>query len=103
MVILVTVKLHAVSEKRLELRQFIQAILLKVRNKKGCHEAKAVQSLEDKNQLKLLLRWDTEENLSAFRRSSTFKALLGSKILLQQEPEIEFETVGRILKNKNII
>ena len=95
MVILVNFKLHAVPEKRLELRQFLQAILLKIRNEKGCHEALAVQSLEDENQLKLLLRWDTADNLSAFRRSSTFKALLGSKILLQQEPEIGFETVEK--------
>lgn len=91
--ILVTAKLHAAPEKRLELGQFLQGILSEIRKEKGCREASASQSLEDKNILMLLLRWVSAESFSAFRHSNKFKALLGSKILLQDKQEIEFETV----------
>jgi quinol monooxygenase YgiN len=97
-----TATLHAASEKRLELQQFLERILVKIREEKGCWEVKAYQSLEDKNFLTLFMRWESMETMSAFRHTNTFKALLGSKILLQHKPEIGLEVVGKSVEKEKI-
>jgi len=91
--ILVIIRMKALSEKRLELAQTIASLIVSIRTENGCQRCDFCQSTEDENELYLLEEWDTQENLKIHLKSGRFRVLRGAMNLLKEPYEIMFHTV----------
>ncbi len=91
--ILVTIRMKVLAEKRRELSQTISSLIGSIRTEKGCRRCDFCQSMEDENELSLLEEWDTQENLMGHLKSGRFKILRGAMNLLQEPYEMMFHTV----------
>ncbi len=91
--VLVTIRMRVLSEKRMELSQTIALLIGSIRTEKGCQRCDFCQSTEDENKLWLLEEWDTQENLKSHLKSGRFKVLRGAMNLLQEPYEVMFHTV----------
>jgi quinol monooxygenase YgiN len=85
--------MKVLSEKRLELSQTITLLTASIRTEKGCRRCDFCQNTEDKNELWLLEKWDTQENLTTHLNSGRFKVLRGAMNLLKEPYEMVFHTV----------
>ena len=90
--ILLSISMKVLSEKRMELSQTIASLSASIRLEEGCRRCDFFQSLEDENRLFLLEEWDTEENLMAHLKSEYSKVLRGSLNLLKEPYERKFYT-----------
>jgi quinol monooxygenase YgiN len=93
--ILLTIRMNVLSEKRIELLQTIASLFVTMRMEKGCKRCELCQSIEDANRYYLLEEWDNQENLSAHLKSEHFKVIRGVKNLLQVPYETMFHNVFR--------
>jgi len=84
--------MKVLSEKRLELSQTITLLTASIRTEKGCQRCNFCQSMEDENELWLLEKWDTEENLTNHLNSGRFRVLRGAMNLLEEPYEMMFNT-----------
>ena len=91
--ILVTIRMKVLSEKRMELSQTIASLSGSIRMEKGCQRCDFCQSIEDENQLFLLEEWDTQENFKDHLKSEHFKVFRGAMSLLKEPYEMVFHTV----------
>ena len=91
--ILVIMRMKVLSEKRKELSQTIASLIGSIRTEKGCRRCDFCQSVEDENELSLLVEWDTRENLKDHLKSERFRVLRGAMNLLQEPYEMMFHTV----------
>ncbi|MDQ5987024.1 MAG: hypothetical protein CSYNP_02760 [Syntrophus sp. SKADARSKE-3] len=91
--ILVTIRMKVLSEKRLELSQTIALLVTSIRMEKGCQRVDFFQSVDDENRLFLLEEWNTQENLTAHLKSEQFKILRGAMNLLIEPCEKTFHNV----------
>jgi quinol monooxygenase YgiN len=90
--ILVTIRMKVLSEKRMELSQTIASLSGSIRMEKGCRRCDFCQSVDDENQLFLLEEWNTQENLMTHLKSEHFKVLRGAMNLLKEPYERTFHT-----------
>jgi quinol monooxygenase YgiN len=90
--ILITIRMKVLSEKRMELSQTIASLSGSIRMEKGCNRCDFCQSVEDENRLFLLEEWDTKENLMNHRKSEHFKVLRGAMNLLEEPYEMTSHT-----------
>jgi quinol monooxygenase YgiN len=90
--ILVTIRMDVLSEKRKELSQTIASLSVSTRMEKGCRSCYFCQSIEDENQLFLLEEWDTQENLMTHLKSEHFRVLRGAMNLLEGPYEMMFHS-----------
>ena len=88
--ILVTIRMNAPSEKRMELSQTIASLIDSIRTETGCKRCDFCRSMEDENRLFLLEEWDTEENLMGYLKSERFRVLRGAMNLLKEPYEMMF-------------
>jgi len=88
--ILVTLRMKVLSEKRLELSQTIALLIVSIRTEKGCQRCNFCQSTEDENEFWLLEEWDTQENLNSHLKSEHFRVLRGAMNLLKEPYEMMF-------------
>jgi quinol monooxygenase YgiN len=91
--ILVTLQMEVLPEKRMELTQTIASLIGSIRADRGCKRCSFCQSTEDENEFWLLEEWDTEENLKNHLKSGRFRVLRGAMNLLKEPYEIRFHTV----------
>jgi len=91
--ILLTIRMKVLSEKRMELSQTIASLSGSIRMEKGCRRCDFCRSIEDENRLFLLEEWDTEEHLLTHLKSDNFKVLRGAMNLLKEAYEMTFHTV----------
>jgi quinol monooxygenase YgiN len=91
--ILVTIRMKVLPEKRLELSQTIALLVTSIMMEKGCQRVDFFQSVDDENQLFLLEEWNTQENLTAHLKSEQFKILRGAMNLLKEPCEKTFLNV----------
>ncbi|MGD8887029.1 MAG: putative quinol monooxygenase [Desulfobacterales bacterium] len=89
----VIIKMKARSDKRLELKQTLQALIEPTRKKKGCLSHYVLQDIENENNLCLFEMWQSQVDLDEHLRSDQFTVLVGTKILLSQAPEITISEV----------
>lgn len=82
--ILVTMRMKVIAEKRLELSQAIVSLTGSLRKNKGCRSCDFYQSLENENELCLIEEWDTRKNFKAHLKSEHFKVLRGAMCLLEE-------------------
>ena len=90
--ILVSIRMNVLSEKRIELSQTIALLSGSIRMEKGCRSCDFCQSIEDENLLFLFEEWDTRNNLITHLKSEHFKVLRGAMSLLREPYEMMFHT-----------
>jgi len=100
--ILVSIRMNAPSEKRMELSQTIASLIGSIRMEKGCNRCDFCQSMEDENRLFLLEEWDTQENLKSYLKSGRFRVLRGAMNLLKEPYEMAFHTVSKSAGMKEV-
>jgi quinol monooxygenase YgiN len=91
--ILLTIKMDALPEKRTELSQTISSLSISTRMEKGCQSCDICQSIEDENQFFLREEWNTQENLMCHLKSDHFRVFRGAMNLLQEPYEMMFHKV----------
>ena len=92
--IIVTMKMTALSEKQKELLQTLQAISALTLKLKGCISSHILQDMENKSILSLVEKWETQEDLDKHLRSDEFSALLGTDNLLSKPFEFKLNGVS---------
>jgi len=85
--ILVTIRMKVLAEKRKELSQTIALLIGSIKTEKGCRRCEFYQSMESENGLCILEEWDTRKNLNSHLNSEHFRVLRGAKSLLQEPYE----------------
>jgi quinol monooxygenase YgiN len=91
--ILLTIRMNVLSEKRRELSQTITSLSGSIRMEKGCRRCDFCRSVEDENRFFLLEEWDTQEKLMTHLKSDHFRVLRGAMNLLKEPYERMFHTV----------
>ena len=91
--VLVIIRMKVLSGKRMELSQTIASLIGSIRTEKGCKGCDFCQSMEDEDQLFLLEKWDTQENIRIHLKSGRFRVLRGAMTLLKEPCEMMFHTV----------
>ncbi len=91
--ILLTIRMNVLSEKRRELSQTITSLSGSIRMEKGCRRCDFCQSVEDENRFFLLEEWDTQEKLMTHLKSEHFRVFRGAMNLLKEPYEMMFHTV----------
>jgi quinol monooxygenase YgiN len=91
--VLVIIRMKVLSGKRMELSQTIASLIGSIRTEKGCKGCDFCQSMEDEDQLFLLEKWDTQENIRIHLKSGLFRVLRGAMTLLKEPCEMMFYTV----------
>jgi quinol monooxygenase YgiN len=92
--ILATLKMNTLPEKRREFLQTLQVVCELIRNEKGCLSCNAFQDLENENSFRLVYAWETRDDLNQHIRSDRFAVLLGTKTLLSRPLEIATHVVS---------
>jgi len=92
--ILLTIRMKVLPEKRLELSQTIGSLCGFIRMEPGCRGCNFFQSLEDESRLFLLEEWDAEESLITHLQSEHFRVFRGAMNLLEEPYESAFYTVS---------
>jgi quinol monooxygenase YgiN len=93
-VIIVTISMNALLEKRTEVMQTLLSMIESTENERGCLNCRAFRDIEDKNGFDLIAEWKTREDLEHYIRSDRFSVLLGTKSLLSEQPQIRIHTVS---------
>ena len=91
--VLLTLRMKVLPEKRMELSQTVASLIGSIRTEKGCKSCDFCQSVEDEYKLYLLGEWDTQENLRSHLKSVHFRVLKGAMSLLKEPYEMMFHTV----------
>lgn len=93
--ILFTMQMKVLAEKRKELSQTIALLIGSIRTEKGCRRCDFYRSMQDGNRFFLFEEWDTREDFESHLKSACFTVLRGTLNLLQEPYEMVFHTVGR--------
>jgi quinol monooxygenase YgiN len=86
--VMVTIRMKVLAEKRKELSQTIVSLIGSLRTEKGCLRCEFCQGMENENELRILEEWDTQENLNSHLKSERFRVLRGAMNLLQEPYEM---------------
>jgi len=86
--ILVFIKMNALTERRKELMQTLVAMVALIRKEKGCISCQLLIDNENETSFNLVEEWDSQEKLNNHLRSDRFGVLLGAKSILSEPPEI---------------
>lgn len=88
-----SIKLTAPPVKRKEILQTVKAILGPIRLEKGCVDCHCYVDIEAENSIYIKEVWESSDDLDAHVRSVHFGILLGAMKLLNEEPEIRFNSI----------
>ena len=86
--------MNALPEKRKEVMQTLLSMIEPTLCEKGCLSHKVLQDIEDENVFSLIKEWKTREDLDRHIRSDRFGVLLGTKILLNEQQNIQIHTIS---------
>jgi len=90
---IVIIKMKAMPEKCLELKQTLQALIISTQKVKGCVSHNVFRDIENDNRFSLVQVWQNRTDLDVHLRSDKFTVLIGAKSLLSQPPEITMNEV----------
>jgi quinol monooxygenase YgiN len=91
--IIAIIKMRALPEKCLELKQTLLALTEPTRNEKDCLDHHVFQDIEHENCFTLFHQWLNREALEKHLCSDRFAVLMGTKSLLIRPPQIIINTV----------
>jgi quinol monooxygenase YgiN len=92
--IIVRITMTARPEKRKEVMQTLLSMIEPTLQEKGCLSYQVFQDIQDKNVFNLIKEWETREDLDLHLRSGRFGVLLGTKILLNEQQNIQIHTIS---------
>ena len=92
----VILKMRALPEKRREFKQTLQALIEPTRNEKGCLGYDVFEDIENKNNFCLVERWASRKDLDDHQRTERFAVLMGTRSLLEREPEIIVNEISHL-------
>ena len=92
----VILKMRALPEKRRELKQTLLALIEPTRNEKGCLGYDVFEDIENKNSFCLVERWASMKELDDHQRTERFAVLMGTRSLLEREPEIIVNEISHL-------
>ena len=87
--ILTTIRMKVLPEKRKELLQTLTSLVGAVRTQNGCRRCEFCVSTEDENEFCLFGEWENREDLERHLESNIFKVLLGAMSLLKNPHELK--------------
>ena len=90
--ILMTIQMKVLPEKRKELHQTLVSLTGRIRKQKGCGRCDFCVSGEDEDEFWLFEEWETREDLDSHLESNLFKVLLGARSLLKNPHEMKLYT-----------
>jgi quinol monooxygenase YgiN len=91
--IVFTMKMKALPEKRRELVQALPFFRDATREFDGCLSCEFYEGAENKSAFVLVSEWETQANLESFLKSDKFSALMGVRGLLRQPHTVTLDTV----------
>jgi quinol monooxygenase YgiN len=91
--IIAIIKMNARTEKCLELKQSLSALIEPVRKEKGCLGLNIFQDIENDNDFSLIQMWQTRNDLDDYLRSDLFTVLIGTRYLLSRPSQISVNEV----------
>lgn len=86
--IIAMIKMKALPEKSLELKQTLLGLIEPTRNEKGCLSYHVLRDIEQENCFTLLHQWMSREALDKYLCSDPFAVLQGASSLLITPPQI---------------
>lgn len=89
-----TIKITVPPNKRAEFLQTFKAILGPIRREKGCLRCNCYVDIEAENNFCFKEVWQTREDLDSHLSSVDYGVLAGAMSLLDQAPEIRFNTIA---------
>ena len=89
-----TIKITVPPEKRKEVLQTLTAILGPIRREHGCISCNCYVNVEAENNIYFRVEWKNSEELDTHLRSVLFGVLIGAMKLLNNEPDIRFNTIS---------
>jgi quinol monooxygenase YgiN len=92
--IIVRIIMTARPEKRMEVMQTLLSLIEPTLQEKGCLSYQVFQDVDDENVFNLIKEWETREDLDRHMRSHRFGVLLGTKILLTEQQNIQIHTIS---------
>lgn len=88
--IIASVKLKGLRDKRREIVQTINGIADQVRRCEGCAGVHCYQDINDRNVFYYIQEWRTRQDMNDHLNSKLFAALLGIQSILAEPPQIEY-------------
>jgi quinol monooxygenase YgiN len=95
--IIAIIKMKALPEKCLELKQTLVALIEPTRNEKGCLSYHVFRDIEQENCFMLLHQWMSREALDRYLCTEAFAVLKGTSSLLITPPKITINMVSESL------
>ncbi len=92
--IIIRITMTARPEKRKEVMQTLLSMIEPTLQEKGCLSYQVFQGIEDENVFSLIKEWKTRKDLDRHLRTDRFGVLLGTKILLIEQQNIQIHTIS---------
>jgi len=92
--ILISITMTARPEKRKEVMQTLLSMIEPTLQEKGCLSYQVFQDIGDENVFSLIKAWKTREDLDRHLRTDRFGVLLGTKMLLNEQQNIQIHTIS---------
>jgi len=99
--IITTIKLHGLPQKRLEIMQTIRGVASEMARDDGSKSIDFYQDLQDKNIFYLMKEWQTTNDLEKYKKSKSLAVLFGLEALLVESLEIK-HAVKCTAENNNV-
>lgn len=93
--IIVTIRVEVLDEKRNDVLQIIRAMLEPARVQPGCISFRSYQDIENENRLCLVEEWRSRSDLDRHIRSADYRKLLELMDMSSAKPELLFRTISR--------
>jgi quinol monooxygenase YgiN len=94
--ILVTARVRARAETRLEFLQTLRALMVPMRKERGCISCHWHIDIEDENSFRLVEEWETQQDLENHVNSHHVRVLTGAILLLCEPAPQEINTFADI-------
>ena len=92
---LVSLEFHARRDKRGEFLRTAENFVATLRQSQGCLDCRLLADCEVHGAYTLTSQWEGREAVRRFLQSDDFRALLGTKILLREAPQVSIDEVLR--------
>jgi quinol monooxygenase YgiN len=94
--ILVTARVRARAERRLEFLQTLRALVAPTRKERGCISCHWHVDIEDEDSFRLVEEWETQQDLENHVKSDHVRVLTGAILLLCEPAPQEINTFADI-------
>ena len=92
--IIVTLQVRVLAERREEVLQILRTMLEPARVKPGCISFRSYQDIENESRLCLVEEWNSKHDLDRRIRSDDYRKLLELMEMSAEKPELLFHTVS---------